>query len=222
MSKGRAVSPEPSDRISDEDLKYLRELGECNDSKCRYYLNKIKSYIAKSASSMASSMGSSMRNSAYTAALALAKRTAPHDVTPVTPATSVTPKQKIPLPLVRMYAQPSEYDVKMSDLQQDLANIREKLETEKFKLARNLEYGSNPGRPGIIDADTLSTNITSGRANVEKLKQQELRIMEQISKHATMNRGGKSKQSKRSKQSKQSKQSKRVSSKRGLTKRRKH
>lgn len=88
-------------------------MAECNDSKCRYYFNKLKKSIANSASFM--------RQSAHKAALALVNRTAPHDVTPaisVTPEHSAKPEHsathatpvRMPLPHVKMYPQISEYD----------------------------------------------------------------------------------------------------------------
>ena len=93
------------------------------------------------------------------------------------------------------------------------------------------EAKSNPGREGVMPYDVLSVGLTSARENYADTKtrfeyQQKRRenyereLAEALAKAGL--KGGKSKRSKRSKQSKQSKQSKRVSSKRGLTKRRKH
>ena len=224
---GRAQSPKPGDRLSVAELtelrKYADELDACKGSNCLMYLKRLQKFVGSTTSSITSSIAKSAQTAAYTAALALAKRTAPHDVTPatsvtsVTSATSATPENK-PLPLVIRYPQKSEYDQKMTDLQDNLKRIRKELDAERSALNLNLADSSHPGRPGIIDADKLLGYITSGRTNVDRLQKQEASIKEQISmhatsRHATSRRGGKSKQSKRSK---------RVSSKRGLTKRRKH
>ncbi len=233
MSRARSISP--TKRLRPEELAVLRkkqeeqEEKECKGGICRRAFNALgnkalgaASFMGNKALGAVSALGTKgnvmLRNYMYPEPpkqIYQPMLPTPEDLTDDKESAAV----RTPLPHVRMYAQPSEYDVKMSDLQQDLAKIREKLDAAKFGLARNLEDGSNPGRLGIIEADELSKYITSGRANVERLKQQEKSITEQISRHATMKRGGKSKRSKRSKQSKRSK---RVSSKRGLTKRRKN
>ena len=191
----RAHSPGPGYRLSDEQLtklrKYADELDACNGSRCLMYLNRLQELVG----STARSIGSSMRNSAYTAALALANRTAPHDVTPATSATPEKPLPHVkPLPYVKMYDQPSKYDQQMNDLRYKLERISDELGLLQHRDPENKKIKSL-----IVQQDDLNERLLA---------------------HVMRGSGGKSKR--RSKRSKQSKQSKRVSSKRGLTKRRKH
>lgn len=90
------------------------------------------------------------------------------------------------------------------------------------------EAKSNPGREGVMPYNELSVRLTSARKNYEDTqtrfedqKKRRENYERELAKELA-NAGLKGGKSKRSKRSKRSKQSKRVSSKRGLTKRRKH